>query len=42
MNGIERITGRIQADTQTEIDRRLDAARASADRVLSDYRARKR
>ena len=40
MNGIERITGRIRDDAQAEADRRLDAARASADKILADYRAR--
>lgn len=38
MNGIERITGRIQADAQAEIDRRIGAARAEAEEILSGYR----
>lgn len=39
MNGIEKITQRIDADTQAEIDRLLADARAEADKTAAQYRA---
>ena len=39
MNGIERITTRIEADARTEIDRVLGAAREEAEQILSRGRA---
>ena len=38
MNGIERITGRIRTEAQEEGERRLDAARKSAQEILEKYR----
>ena len=40
MNGIEKITARIEADTQAEIDRILGEARGKADEIREKYRAR--
>lgn len=42
MNGIDRITARISADTQAEIDRVLSAARAEAEKIADKYRAQAR
>lgn len=39
MNGIERITQRIDADAQTEIDRILGEAQTEADRITARYQA---
>ena len=39
MNGIEKITGRIQEDTKIEIDRILSAARAEAAQIAERGRA---
>ena len=39
MNGIEKITQRIGADTQAEIDELLSAARAEADKIAEKYKA---
>ena len=39
MNGIEKITQRIQADAQAEIDRTLDDARAEAAKLTAGYEA---
>lgn len=39
MNGIEKITQRISADTQAEIDRVLADARAEAERITAGYQA---
>ena len=39
MNGIEKITARIDADTQAEIDRILGDANAQADAIGAKYRA---
>ena len=39
MNGIEKITRRIEADTQAEIDRILSDARAEADKIADSYKA---
>ncbi len=39
MNGIDKITQRIQADAQAEIDRVLNEARAEAGRIASKYKA---
>ena len=39
MNGIERITGRIDADAQAEIDRVLEAAKAEAARITAQYQS---
>ena len=39
MNGIEKITARIDADTQAEIDRILAAANAQAEAIGAKYRA---
>lgn len=39
MNGIEKITQRIEADTQAEMDRMLDQARARAAEITAKYRA---
>ncbi|WP_352416307.1 V-type ATP synthase subunit E [Oscillibacter ruminantium] len=39
MNGIEKITGRITADTQAEIDRVLTEAKAEAEKITAKYRA---
>ena len=39
MNGIERITARIDADTQAEIDRILGEANGQADAISAKYRA---
>lgn len=39
MNGIEKITSRIEADTQAEIDRILGDARAEAEAIAAKYRA---
>ena len=38
MNGIERITARLDADTQAEIDRILENAKAEAEKVAQGYR----
>lgn len=40
MNGIEKITGQIQADTQAEVDQIAAQAKAQADEILADYEAR--
>ena len=39
MNGIEKITQRIGADAQAEIDRVLGEARAEAEKILAKYKA---
>ena len=39
MNGIEKITARIDADTQAEIDRILGDAHAQAEAIAAKYRA---
>ena len=39
MNGIERITQRISADAQAEIDRVLGEARAEAEKITAKYKA---
>ena len=39
MNGIEKITQRIEADAQTEIDRILSEAREEADQITDRYKA---
>ena len=39
MNGIEKITQRIETDTQAEIDRILGDARAEADDITDRYQA---
>lgn len=39
MNGIEKITQRISADAQAEIDRVLGEARAEAERITAKYKA---
>lgn len=39
MNGIEKITQRIEADAQAEIDRILSAAREEADQITGRYKA---
>ena len=39
MNGIEKITARIDADTQAEIDRILADANAQAEAIGAKYRA---
>lgn len=39
MNGIERITQRISADAQAEIDRILGEARAEAEKITAKYKA---
>ena len=39
MNGIEKITARIDADTQAEIDRILGDANAQAETIGAKYRA---
>ena len=39
MNGIEKITGRITADTQADIDRVLTEAKAEAEKITAKYRA---
>ena len=39
MNGIEKITQRIQADAQAEIDRVLSEARAQAAEIIAGYKA---
>ena len=39
MNGIERITQRISADAQAEIDRVLGEARAEAEKITAKYQA---
>ena len=39
MNGIEKITGRIAADTQAEIDRVLAGAQTEAEKITAKYRA---
>ena len=39
MNGIEKITQRISAEAQTEIDRLLSEARAEADKIAAKYQA---
>lgn len=39
MNGIEKITARIDAEVQAEIERILADARAEADRVAGGYQA---
>ena len=39
MNGIEKITQRISADAQAEIDRVLGAARAEAEKITARYQA---
>ena len=38
MNGIERITARLDADTQAEIDRIRENAKAEAEKVAQGYR----
>lgn len=38
MNGIEKITSRITADTQAEIDRTMSEAKAEADKIAAKYR----
>lgn len=40
MNGIEKITARIEAEAQAEIDRILANAKEDAARITADYRAR--
>lgn len=40
MNGIEKITQRIDADAQAEIDRILETARAEAGKIAADARAK--
>lgn len=40
MNGIEKITARIEAEAQAEIDRILANAKEEAARITADYRAR--
>ena len=40
MNGLERITSRIEADARREIDGVLDEGRAEAERVVGAWRAR--
>ena len=40
MNGIEKITGQIDADTQKEIDGVLEQARAQAAQIAADYEAK--
>jgi len=40
MNGIDKITGQISADIQTEVDGILDAARAQAGEIAERYAAR--
>ena len=40
MNGLERITSRIEAAARSEIDAVLDAGQAEANRVVSGWRAR--
>ena len=39
MNGIEKITQRIEADAQAEIDRILSEAREEADQITGRYKA---
>ena len=39
MNGIEKITQRIEADAQAEIDRNLSEAREEADQITGRYKA---
>ena len=39
MNGIEKITARIDADTQAEIDRILGDAHAQAEAIAAKYRS---
>ena len=39
MNGIEKITQRISAEAQTEIDRLLSEARAEAEKITAKYQA---
>ncbi len=40
MNGLERITGRIEAEAKSEIDAILDAGRAETQRIVDSWRAR--
>ena len=40
MNGLERITSRIEAEAQSEIDAILDAGKAEANRIVDSWRAR--
>ena len=40
MNGLDRITSRIEAEAQGEIDSILDAGKAETQRVVDDWRAR--
>ncbi len=40
MNGIEKITGQIQADAQAEVDQIAAQAKAQAEEILADYEAR--
>ena len=40
MNGLERITSRIEAEAKQEIDGILDAGRAEAERIVDGWRAR--
>ena len=42
MNGIEKITGQIEADVQREIDDLTAQAQAQAAEILADYEARAR
>ncbi len=40
MNGLERITSRIEAEAKSEVDGILDAGKAEANRIIDDWRAR--
>jgi len=40
MNGLERITSRIEAETKSEVDGILDAGREEAGRIVAGWRAR--
>jgi len=40
MNGLERITSRIEAEARSEIDGIMDAGKAEAERLVSSWRAR--
>lgn len=40
MNGLERITSRIEAEAQSEIDAILDAGKAEAERIVENWRAK--
>lgn len=40
MNGLERITSRIEAEAKSEVDGILDAGKTEANRIIDDWRAR--